>query len=265
MASPEAASWKGSKEYWEKLAVIYSEILRHAPGSNIFVPLADALFNLGKTAEAIETLELGVALNPNNRAGKILLAQLKYDTGAVDEARNILEEVAKKWPDATAAVFLLSKMHERDGNLESAWKLSSALLDYFPDASFIKKLAARHEKLLKAVKYEEKEAPESRLEPVAEAMYEEPPPVAQSIASALPVDDMIALPEPEPMEVIMAEEAVPVEAEPEMEMVDEEPLEDERPTKQAQKIPENQMALFRLESMLSKISGIKGTRKEKRN
>ncbi len=142
MGKSHPGRWRGSAPYWEKLAKIYALKLKTNRRSYIYISLADALVNLGRVDEAIETLEYGLALLPESRAAKVMLAQLHYDLGAVEKAKIILEEVVNKWPDVPAAVSLLCKIYQKQGAHHSAWLVSESLLDYYPDSTFVQKLAS---------------------------------------------------------------------------------------------------------------------------
>ncbi|MBI5813987.1 MAG: hypothetical protein HZB29_00055 [Nitrospinae bacterium] len=261
MTASAAAGWKGSPEYWEELARIYSQKFREKPGSYIFVPLADALFNLGKMSEAIETLKMGVALKPGSRAGKTLLAQLLYDNGDEAAARGLLEEIAAKWPDSTAAVFLLCKIYERDGLVAEALRLSTTLMDYFPGSRFVQKLVERHEKIIAAHGRPDADGAMA----VAEAAIAEPVNVNSVQIVETPSESMYA-----PQEVIEVENGPPGGviideaggAEGEMEPGG--AVEARRTKRKGHrtgggKAPENQIPLFRLENMLSHIAAMKKT------
>jgi len=147
MVKTKPAGWKGSPAYWRKLADIYSARFRANPGSYLYVPLADALMNLGRLDDAIETLEYGLALLPSSRAAQVLLAQLYYDVGRKEKSRVILEGVVERWPDVPAAVSLLCKIYEKEGAFRAAKMISLALLDYYPDAPYVRNLVAHYEQL----------------------------------------------------------------------------------------------------------------------
>jgi len=141
MGKHQPDQWRGSAPYWEKLVKIYTFKLKADRRSYVYIPLADALANLGRVDEAIETLEYGLALLPESRVAKVMLAQLHYDLGAMAKAKIILEEVVNKWPDVPAAVSLLCKIYQKQGANHSAWLVSESLLDYYPDSAFVQKLA----------------------------------------------------------------------------------------------------------------------------
>lgn len=136
-------NWRNSRAYWEKLVEVYSAMLRERRRSYIFVPLAEAQWRIGEADKAIETLEDGLALMPNSRAGMVMLARIKNDTGDVSGAKRILEEVVGRWPDVPAAVLMLSRIYENEGNFDAAREISGRLLDYFPDADPVKEAAER--------------------------------------------------------------------------------------------------------------------------
>lgn len=143
MDDSAALRWKGSQDYWEKLAETYSGMFRKNPRSYIYVPLADALYHAGMASKAADTLEMGLALLPNSGAGMTLLARLRSEAGDAAGAKSLLLEVVSRWPDNTAAVTMLCKIHEAEGLFGEAKRLASVLLDYFPDA---KRVARLHDK-----------------------------------------------------------------------------------------------------------------------
>ncbi|VAX16603.1 hypothetical protein MNBD_NITROSPINAE04-773 [hydrothermal vent metagenome] len=141
MAVSASDNWKGSVKYWEKLAAIYSAEYDSNRHSYIYLPLADALANLGKIDKAIDTLEYGLAFTPGRRAAKVFLAQLYYDTGQEGKAKKLLIEVVDRWPDVLAAVSLLCKIYEKQGDIESAQAISRKVSYYYPDSPFVQKMA----------------------------------------------------------------------------------------------------------------------------
>lgn len=224
----------------------------------MFVPLADALFNAGKTPEAIETLRMGVALKPGSRAGNTLLAQLLYDNGDEPAARELLERIVVRWPDATAAVFLLCKIYERGGLVDEASRLSSALLDYFPDSRFVIKLVDRHRKIMadrgRMENNESQITPQPEILPVPAETEKiaagEITPVGNAGLCDVIIDEAGTGGDP----------ACETWAEPDVER------ETPRARRKAQgpggaEKAESQMPLFRLESMLSSIAALKNTNK----
>lgn len=158
MIATDKNGWRGSPEYWEKLEKIYAARFRRNSGSYIFVPLAEAQARQGKTEEAIDTLEYGLALLPNSRAGRVALARLYHDAGKTAKARVILEDVVEKWPGAYAAVALLCEIHEKAGDYYPAERMAKDLTIHYPDNGRVKDLAARYE-FLAANKRKETEQP----------------------------------------------------------------------------------------------------------
>lgn len=140
--------WRGSWEYWAKLAEIYKARLRDNRRSYIYVPLAEALCALGETDEAMETLEDGLALAPDSRAAMIMLARLRREKGDREGAKSLLEDVVSRWPDALAAVETLCGIYEEEGDAARALALAEGLRDYFPDTKEVGELISRHERLL---------------------------------------------------------------------------------------------------------------------
>lgn len=139
--------WKGSQEYWEKLAAIYSGMFRKNPRSYIFVPLAGAFYNAGQASKAADTLEMGLALLPNSRAGMALLARLRNEAGDASGAKALLLDIVSRWPDNTAAVTMLCGIYEREGLFAEAKRLASVLLDHFPDAKQTQRLYGKYSAL----------------------------------------------------------------------------------------------------------------------
>ena len=139
--------WKGSQEYWEKLAEIYSGMFRDNPRSYVFVPLADALYNAGMASQAADTLEMGLAMLPNSRAGMALLARLRKETGDTGGAKALLLDIVSRWPDNTSAVTMLCGIYKGEGLFAEAKTLASVLLDYFPDSKRAQKLYGKYSAL----------------------------------------------------------------------------------------------------------------------
>ena len=161
--SKQVVGWKGSPAYWEKLAEIYSARFELDRNSYYYIPLADALASMGKVDEAIEALELGVALTTPRRAALVLLAQLYYDKGDKDKARRILIPLVERWPDVCAGVALLCKLHEQEGKYIEADNLARQLLHYYPDSRYVHSLVERYDRLAReavirqAVAHDEKQ------------------------------------------------------------------------------------------------------------
>jgi len=141
MTESASDNWKGSVKYWEKLTAIYSAKYDSNPYSYIYLPLADALANLGKVDKAIDTLEYGLALAPGSRAAKVFLAQLYYDTGKEGKAKKLLIEVVDRWPDVLAGVSLLCRIYKKQGDIKSAQAISRKVSYYYPDSPFVQKMA----------------------------------------------------------------------------------------------------------------------------
>ena len=80
------------------------------------------------------------------------MAQLLYDRGDVDEAKEQLETVVERWPDVTAGVSLLCRIYEREGSLKEAAAISARLLDFYPDLGFVQKLAGRYRRFTEPYK-----------------------------------------------------------------------------------------------------------------
>ena len=147
MDDPGLVRWRGSQEYWEKLADIYSGKFRENPRSYVFVPLADALYHAGMASKAVETLEMGLAILPNNRAGMVLLARLRKEAGDNAGAKALLLDIVNRWPDNTAAVAMLCGIYEEEGLFAEAKRLASVLLDYFPDSKRVARLCGKYSAL----------------------------------------------------------------------------------------------------------------------
>jgi hypothetical protein len=232
-----SARWKGSQQYWEQLAETYSGMFRENPRSYIFVPMADALYNAGMASQAADTLETGLALLPNSRAGMTLLARLRNEAGDAAGAKALLLDVVSRWPDNTAAVTMLCGIYEGEGLFSETQTLSSVLLDYFPD---VKQVARLHDKYSALAK--------DRLEP---ARIPAPEPLATPLEHEPEVELELApftlVPEPQ-----MEPHGEPV-TEP-----DEEKTGTRSRRRRAQPVPpadsERQLSIVKLESMLSSIS-----------
>lgn len=147
MDDPGLVRWRGSQEYWEKLADIYSGMFRDNPRSYVFVPLADALYHAGMASKAADTLEIGLAILPNNRAGMVLLARLRREAGDTAGAKALLLDIVNRWPDNTAAVTMLCGIYEEEGLFAEAKRLASVLLDHFPDARQVARLDGKYSAL----------------------------------------------------------------------------------------------------------------------
>lgn len=144
MEDSGSARWKGSQEYWEKLAQIYSGMFRDNPRSYVFVSLAGALYHAGMAGKAAETLEMGLAIMPNSRAGMTLLARLRNEAGDMAGAKALLLDIVSRWPDNTAAVTMLCGIYEGEGLFAEAKALATVLLDHFPDAKQVQRLYGKY-------------------------------------------------------------------------------------------------------------------------
>ena len=69
------------------------EKFRQAPGSFVFVPLADACRKMGRLDEALEICEKGVARNPSYASGHVVKGKCLYDRGDFDTACETFERV----------------------------------------------------------------------------------------------------------------------------------------------------------------------------
>ncbi|MBI4829508.1 MAG: tetratricopeptide repeat protein [Nitrospinae bacterium] len=145
--SKQVVGWKGTPAYWEKLVEIYTARCALDRNSYYYIPLADALASLGKVDEAIEALELGVALTTPRRAAMVLLAQLYYDKGDKDKARRILIPLVERWPDVCAGVVLLCKLYEQEGKHIEADNLARRLEHHYPNSRYVHSLVERYDRL----------------------------------------------------------------------------------------------------------------------
>ncbi|MBI4667245.1 MAG: tetratricopeptide repeat protein [Nitrospinae bacterium] len=297
MAETGAGRWKGSLEYWEKLAGVYASRYKKNPYSYMYVPLADALVNAGRSSEAVDTLESGLAALPNSRAGKIMLAGLKYASGEHGQARAILEDVVEQWPDSSAAVKLLCSIYEDEGRLEQAARISSALSNYYPDVPAVQRLAGKYEAIAKLDRpaaiedyFIETPVVASSQAPVKQDKLPEPEPAPMIEPETDIPGDVIVEPEAVEEKVdsipvsVLADEFEDIDADevfaelealeqgdaevdgPPLEVLDNQPP--QAPVEAAlEQGPGNQMALFRLENILTSISKKKtaGTGKGKTN
>ena len=226
-------------------------MFRENPRSYIFVPMADALYNAGMASQAADTLEMGLALLPNSRAGMTLLARLRNEAGDAAGAKALLLDVVSRWPDNTAAVTMLCGIYEGEGLFSEAQTLSSVLLDYFPD---VKQVARLHDKYSALAK--------DRLEP---ARIPAPEPLATPLEHEPELEVEVELELAPELEVELELAPFTLVPEPQMEPHGEpvtEPDEEKTGTRsrrrRAQPVPpadpERQLSIVKLENMLSSIS-----------
>ncbi len=253
--------WKGSQEYWEKLAETYSGMFKKNPRSYIYVPLADALYHAGMASKATDTLEMGLALLPNSRAGMTLLARLRSETGDTAGAKALLLDVVSRWPDNTAAVTMLCKIYEEEGLFNEAKRLSSVLLDHFPDARQVARLNEKYSVLA-----------EDRREPtpvhVASPL---PTPAEQDQEVELELAPAPAVFDPEPQAESFGVIETPAISQPDESMtelldISSEPVDEEKTGTRSKRrrgqavpgaTPERQLTLVKLERVLSSISKLR--------
>jgi len=209
MSKTKTEEWRGSAEYWAKLVEVYSAMLRANRQSYIYIPLAGALEKVGRTREAIDTLEDGLAMMPESRSAMSMLGRLKYDSGDIEGARAILTKVVGRWPDVTAAVFLLCRIYEREGDIASALKASDALLDYYPDSRRVQELVDRYARMEERLQRTMSER--AAAEKIPDEPQEEPMEMELVIAPAL-AEEAAPQEEEQEAEAVVEEASVPDEA-----------------------------------------------------
>lgn len=264
MDDPGLVRWRGSQEYWEKLADIYSGMFRENPRSYVFVPLADALYHAGMASKATDTLEMGLAILPNNRAGMVLLARLRKEAGDAAGAKALLLDIVSRWPDNTAAVTMLCGIYEEEGFFAEAKRLASVLFDYFPDAKQIVRLYGKYSALAEdrrepsAIHAEPavftQTEPEMEVEPVdvfdAEDLVieQDTPPAEASVAL-------------EALEVVESDDSLAEPMERTQEIFDKETNGTQSQKREGQTASnadmERQLTLVKLESILSRVSKLR--------
>jgi tetratricopeptide (TPR) repeat protein len=144
MTNTELKLWRRTLEFHRELADRFANVLSQRKSSYLFVCRADALAYIGRIDDAIKILKNGLAEHPHYRAAQILLAELYYDKGDIAAAYEILGPTLEKWPDVTAGVSLMCRIHAKLGNYESACRLADELLAINPDSTFVAQMAHRY-------------------------------------------------------------------------------------------------------------------------
>jgi tetratricopeptide (TPR) repeat protein len=168
------------------------------PGSRAFVALADEYRRAGRLAEALTTLQAGLAVHPSYLSAQVAVARVYHEMRRGPEAIEAFNRVLAIDRENLVAAKSLAEIYQADGNRVEAikkWKLYRALSgDKLADEA----IAALEQQPAAA-------PPESEPEPVAEmAPAEVFPEVEEAAASPEPVRE----PGPEPVPP-----APPVEAE----------------------------------------------------
>jgi tetratricopeptide (TPR) repeat protein len=103
----------------------YDRALKVAEGlkDQVFVDLARGVILLGqgKPQEALETLEAGLRLWPNNAGARYYAALAAEELGDFDRAISEYRDSIRSNAAASDAGFRLGRLHEAEGKLEPAW------------------------------------------------------------------------------------------------------------------------------------------------
>ncbi len=177
------------------------------PGSRVFVQLAEEYRRAGKLSEALKVLEAGLKRQPNYLSAKIALGRCRLETGEVDVAADIFQEVLRRDATNLVANKLLVQAYLDAGNVGKAREqlnLYRILNDRDPDIEDLKRHidGGGKPKALKpevvAIEIEETDS-SPFLEPVVpEPEIERESELAPSASAPSPLEDAPSpVPEPE--------------------------------------------------------------------
>src|SRR5512143_2444773 len=97
-------------------------VLTKDPGSRQFLALADEYRKHGQVAEAIETLQKGLATSPGSVAGHVALGRLLAQSGRLDEAVESFEAALRLDRENLVALRQLAEIHLKRGDKVEAIK-----------------------------------------------------------------------------------------------------------------------------------------------
>lgn len=103
-----------------------------APGSRAFIPLADALRQVGRCEEALAVLEAGLAAHPAAVGGLVTLARTLAAAGRAESAAAAAARVLEHDPDNLAALELLGEDERRRGETLAAIARFERLVELEP-------------------------------------------------------------------------------------------------------------------------------------
>ena len=99
--SRQAEDYFASKQY-DRAAVMYERLLAFGPNDGeIYNNLGLTLHYMGKSTEALERLNEGVVVDPNNQRTWLTLGYVNSQVGNIEEARAALTTAAQIGPDET--------------------------------------------------------------------------------------------------------------------------------------------------------------------
>lgn len=98
----------------------YRRRLAAAPGSGVFVPLADLLAGAGEVDEAVGLLEAGLARRPRSLSARVVLGRVLLEAGRAERAREVLAEALAADPENREARRLLMEDCRRRGDWDGA-------------------------------------------------------------------------------------------------------------------------------------------------
>jgi tetratricopeptide (TPR) repeat protein len=116
------------------------ERYRQAPGSYVFVPLADACRKMGRIEEALEICENGIRRHPGYPSGHVVKGKCLYDRGDRDAARGTFETVLVLDEDNLVALKYLGMIEADEGHLETAARHLQQILSLDPENKEIKSI-----------------------------------------------------------------------------------------------------------------------------
>jgi tetratricopeptide (TPR) repeat protein len=114
------------------------ERYRQAPGSYVFVPLADACRKMGRFDEALEICEGGVRRHPAYASGHVVKGKCLYDKGDRPAARETFERVLMLDENNLVALKYLGMIEAEDGDIGTAGRHFRQILSLDPDNKEIK-------------------------------------------------------------------------------------------------------------------------------
>ncbi len=111
----------------------YREILKDAPDSRVYVPLADLLRQFGETEEALILLEEGLGRDPQHQSAMVVLGCTLLQTERQDHGVKVLQRVLELSPDNIVVLRLLAKHFLAIDAFTHAIPLLDRLVDFEPE------------------------------------------------------------------------------------------------------------------------------------
>jgi tetratricopeptide (TPR) repeat protein len=120
-------------DYVIDLVEWYSEVLAEDPNSEVFAPLAEALYRDGRWDEAVEACSRGLGARPQHMRGRVILGLALLQLGRAEEGRQELERV--RWEiERNAELYnALAGLASNEGDGDRAGRLLEIYRNMQPD------------------------------------------------------------------------------------------------------------------------------------